>query len=151
MKTLTLTLILLFSLPALGQWAPSVDRDPMTDATTASVFTDIPEKRRAIFGIRCDANGMDMIAGWGEYLGDGARSVTHRIDAQGIETSRWTGSTKGTALFYAGDVRKFLETLLPAQKLALRTQDFRGTPLTIVVNLSGLTKAWAEIASHCKN
>jgi len=135
-------------------WTVKEEKDPLTDRTrwTVAVTAD-PDtsmlSRGGVLAIRCVDRELDVVASWGEYLGDNTR-VSIRFDEGAVVEQSWLESTGSTALFVPDEAKAwFLEQLFEAQRLILRTTPYREGPRTAVFNVAGAREALDPVRPDC--
>jgi hypothetical protein len=152
MKNLKLALALsslILTAPAMasqnGNWRYLENVDLMSDEDKSAVYT---AKEKETIVVRCDGNnGFDVIIRPDEYIGSDPAPVAWRIDGGDIQNSRMGLSTQGTAAFVPGSIKaEFANSLRNASEIVIRVTDFRGTPITFVIDVTGANEAFSQLS-----
>ena len=128
-----------------GNWGHIENVDLMSDEDKSAVYT-VKEKQTIV--VRCDGNnGFDVIIRPDEYIGSEAAPVAWRIDGGDIQNSRMGLSTRGTAVFVPNSIKaEFASSLRSASEIVIRVTDFRGTPITFAIDVTGASEAFGQLS-----
>lgn len=139
-------LVLLCSNSVLGStWQFKSITDPFTDESHMLALTrDLTAK--------CSVAKIEGISiAFDTYLDNDHAEVTYRFDATPAVSGDWNTSTTGTAVFVPKFRQvEFLRSVFSAEKLTIRSVDFRGTPHVRFINLSEAKEnSIKEFANFC--
>jgi len=129
----------------VGRWGVEATSDPLTDESQVFFMVEATEGgsylRKPSLIIRQNGALLDVFVAWHEYFSEDYQSVTHRIDRDDPQTLRWSVSTDNSATFYPRSESEFVQELLDAEQLVMRTTPYGDSPMTITFDVRGLREA----------
>lgn len=134
----------------VGVFTVLAEKDPMNDTDRSSFFTAATESNR-LFGVRCEANGVNVMYHWDSYFtGDNRRiSVMYRFAPAPPVSQRWSLATNNRAGFMPQDnVADFLRAALAATTVTFRVTDKDGDQHTDEFKLEGLADALKHLSCY---
>jgi hypothetical protein len=143
MKKLLLA-TLLISTPAMAQWHHTERVDLMTDNDTSFILSLSTVGDGAV-AVRCAPKSYDIVFSF-DYLGDKYTDVTLRFDTDEPFTVPASASTNGKARFVAPSQKaNVIAQMKAGTRMIIRGTDFRGTPETFAIDLTGFSDAVGKL------
>lgn len=136
-----------------GEWVTNVTTNPIDDSKTV-VLSLISESGQSTYGmptslsLRCKSNTTEAYIYWNDYLGSEA-DVTTRIGEGRAQTRKWSISTDNEATFFPGSDITFIKNLMQVNKFVAQVTPYNESPVTLVFNIEGLSKAIKPLRETC--
>ena len=145
MKKLILAAALI-SGSAMASWEHTSRVDLMTDQDT-SFIGSAASQGSGLFAVRCDNKDFDIIVSFREYMGDKYETLAVRFGDNEAFNISASASTNGQAFFVSSPEKAdFIAQMKASKRLVVRGTDFRGTPKTFAMDLTGFTAAANKLA-----
>jgi len=145
-----LPLAILFTSTVHAAWTVDASTDPITDEVTGTALSSVSDDRytRTVVA-RCTTDSTNILIAFGEFMDNDPIGITYRIDKNEPITDIHGNSTDGSAAFLHTmnpEDRFALDELIRQMKkgntLNIRGLNYRGTPSSFAISLSGFTKAF---------
>lgn len=149
-------------LNSAGKWEVLRKKDPMSDASSATVVLSAEGASQydsPIFGILCSSAGTAVVVNWRRYLGakklgdDFWKDVVVRIGDGAPMNEEWEVRADGTTAVRIdfGDEMdfNFVKAMRASEKLALRVEPYAENPYTVSFDIRGLTEALMQARPEC--
>ena len=132
----------------MGKWKLRIDVSPIDDSKSYFLYLKSEDSVVGMFGnsskpllcIRYREGELEAFIGYNTFIASMGTSVTTRIDKRQATTTSWSTSTDGNMVF-APEVKPFIETLMEAHTLVVRSTRHAGNPLTVSFDVTGLKEA----------
>jgi type VI secretion system protein VasI len=134
--------------PDTGTWKITETTNPIDDTKTVMVQARDADGKSFI-ALRCRQSGLEVMFYSKTYLGRESMTVTSRVGDQPPVNQRWSASTDGRGLFYPGNHKAFVRTLVVANKLAVQVTPYSSSPAVSIFDLTGLEQALVPLKTIC--
>lgn len=163
--TVTISGPLAYSNSKNGKWVIGKSKNPLDDSETVVAIIDADNGTGGVFTkkaitlvVRCQSNKTDIYVNWHEYLGNDAsyldgqtkKKVIYRVPPATARTDMWFVSTDNEATFAPDSiVFPLLRAMAKGNRFVAQTTPYGENPITAIFDMTGSSKAIAQIAKTC--